>query len=161
MQIMPCLPAWKGEKMRLFVKRFEELSLQDLYEILKVRTAVFVVEQNCPYQDPDDFDQDAVHVFLKNEEGIRAYLRVIKAGVESEHVSIGRVLTLDRRQGLGIRILSEGMRVAKEYFAADRIYLEAQTYAKGLYEKLGFRVISGEFLLDGIPHVKMLYEGKK
>ncbi len=147
--------------MRLFVKRFEELSLQDLYEILKVRTAVFVVEQNCPYQDPDDFDQDAVHVFLKNEEGIRAYLRVIKAGVESEHVSIGRVLTLDRRQGLGTRILSEGMRVAKECFAANRIYLEAQTYAKVLYENLGFRVISGEFLLDGIPHVKMLYEEKK
>lgn len=147
--------------MRLFVKRFEELSLQDLYEILKVRTAVFVVEQNCPYQDPDGLDQRAIHVFLKDERGIRAYLRVMDRGAESEYVSIGRVLTLDRRQGLGTRILSEGMRVAKECFASDTIYLEAQTYAKGLYEKLGFRVISGEFLLDGLPHVKMLYEEKK
>ena len=148
-------------KMELLVKRFEELSLQELYEILKIRTAVFVVEQNCPYQDPDDLDQKALHVYLKNEEGIRAYLRIMDAGAESEYVSIGRVLTLDRRQGLGTRILSEGMRAAKERFAADTIYLEAQTYAKGLYEKLGFRVISGEFLLDGIPHVKMLYKEKE
>ena len=105
--------------MQLFVKRFEELSLPELYEILKIRTAVFVVEQNCPYQDPDDCDQAALHVFLKNEEGIRAYLRIMDAGVESEYVSIGRVLTLDRRQGLGTRILSEGVRIAKEYFGAD------------------------------------------
>ena len=146
--------------MQLFVKRFEELSLPELYEILKIRTAVFVVEQNCPYQDPDDYDQAALHVFLKNEEGIRAYLRIMDAGVESEYVSIGRVLTLDRRQGLGTRILSEGVRIAKEYFGADRIYLEAQTYAKELYAGLGFREISGEFILDGIPHVKMLYEEK-
>lgn len=147
----------KDEKMRVFMKRFEELSLQELYEILKIRTAVFVVEQNCSYQDPDGLDQDAIHVFLKDERGIRAYLRVMDRGAESEYVSIGRVVALDRRQGLGMKIMSEGMRAAKEIFNAESIYVEAQTYAKGLYEKLGFREISGEFPIDGIPHVKMLY----
>ena len=78
-------------------------------------------------------------------------------GAESEYVSIGRVVALDRRQGLGTKIMSEGMRAAKEIFDAESIYVEAQTYAKGLYEKLGFKEISGEFPIDGIPHVKMLY----
>ena len=143
--------------MQLFVRRFEELSLQELYEILKIRTAVFVVEQNCAYQDPDELDQDAIHVFLKDDRGIRAYLRVMDRGLESESVSIGRVISLDRRQGLGTEIVKEGMRAAKAVFNAESIYVEAQTYAKGLYEKLGFREISGEFPIDGIPHVKMLY----
>ncbi len=147
--------------MDLYVKRFNELTLAELYDILKLRAAVFIVEQNCPYQDPDGLDQDAVHLFMKNEEGIRAYLRVMNRGAESEYVSIGRVITIDRRQGLGTKILAEGMKAAREYFSADCIYLEAQVYAKGLYSKLGFREISGEFLLDGIPHVKMLYEPDK
>ncbi len=143
--------------MQLVVKRFGELSLQELYEILKIRTAVFVVEQNCPYQDPDGLDPDAIHVFLKDDRGIRAYLRVMDRGAESEYVSIGRVVVLDRRQGIGTEIMKEGIRAAKEVFKAESVYVEAQTYAKGLYEKLGFREISGEFPIDGIPHVKMLY----
>ena len=143
--------------MQLVVKRFGELLLQELYEILKIRTAVFVVEQNCPYQDPDGLDLDAIHVFFKDDRGIRAYLRVMDRGAESEYVSIGRVVALDRRQGIGTEIMKVGMRAAKEVFNAESIYVEAQTYAKGLYEKLGFREISDEFLIDGIPHVKMLY----
>ena len=144
--------------MRLFVRRFDELSLQELYEILQLRTAVFVVEQNCAYQDPDGMDQEALHIFMKDDSGIKAYLRVMDRGAESEYVSIGRVTAVDRRQGLGTRILKEGMREAEEYFGAEFIYLEAQTYAKELYTKLGFREISGEFLLDGIPHVRMILE---
>ena len=71
--------------------------------------------------------------------------------MESEHVAIGRVIAVKRRCGLGSRILSEGIRAARELLGADQIYLEAQTYAKGLYEKQGFRQISDEFLLDGTP----------
>ena len=144
--------------MRLIRKRFHELTTEELYQILKLRAAVFVVEQNCPYQDPDDADQAAIHVWLENEEGIRAYLRVMDRGVESEYVSIGRVVAADRRCGLGSRILREGILAAKDYFRADQVYLEAQTYARGLYDRQGFRQISEEFLLDGIPHIKMLLD---
>ena len=144
--------------MQLYRKRFQELTIEELYRLMKLRVAVFVVEQNCPYMELDDCDQNAIHIWLEDEEGIQAYLRVMDRGVESDHVSIGRVLAVSRRQGLGSRILSEGIRAAKDFFQADHIYLESQVYAKGLYEKQGFRQISGEFLLDGIPHVKMLLD---
>lgn len=144
--------------MELAVKRFEELTNNELYDILKLRVNTFVVEQHCPYPELDDKDQNALHVFLRDEEGIQAYLRVMDKGVSSEQVSIGRVVAVTRRKGYGSRILEEGMSVAAEYFQADKIYLEAQTYARGLYEKHGFRQISDVFLEDGIPHIKMLAE---
>ena len=142
--------------MELYIKRFHELTIEELYSILKLRVDVFVVEQNCPYDELDDRDQDAIHVFLKDENGVQAYLRIMDKGIESEYVSIGRVVAAKRRCGFGSRVLTEGIKAAKEIFNADSIYLEAQTYAKKLYEKHGFRQISGEFSLDGIPHVKMM-----
>ena len=144
--------------MQLYRKRFQELTTEELYGILKLRVDVFVVEQNCPYRELDDRDQNAVHVWLQDEDGILAYLRVMDRGIENESVSIGRVVAAKRRCGLGSRILAEGIRAAKEVFLADSIYLEAQVYAKDLYEKQGFRQISEEFLLDGIPHVRMLLD---
>ena len=144
--------------MQLYRKRFQELTTEELYGILKLRVDVFVVEQNCPYRELDDRDQDAVHVWLQDEDGILAYLRVMDRGIENESVSIGRVVAAKRRCGLGSRVLAEGIRAAKEVFLADSIYLEAQVYAKDLYEKQGFRQISEEFLLDGIPHVRMLLD---
>lgn len=144
--------------MTVYKKQFHELSLEELYNILRLRVSVFVVEQNCPYMEIDGLDRDAVHVWLEDEDGIMAYLRVMDRGVENEYVSIGRVIAARRRCGLGSRILSEGIRAAEECFNAGKIYLEAQTYAKGFYEKQGFRQISEEFLLDGIPHIQMLRE---
>ena len=146
--------------MELCVKRFEELTIEELYAILKLRVSVFVVEQNCPYMELDDKDQAAIHVFLRENGEILAYLRVMDSGVSSEYVSIGRVIAAKRRCGLGTAVLQAGIRTAKEEFGADRIYLEAQTYARGLYEKQGFRQSSEEFLEDGIPHIKMLLELK-
>jgi ElaA protein len=145
--------------MDLVVKRFKELSLEELYEILQVRVAVFVVEQNCAYQEIDDKDLYSYHVFLKDDTGIKAYLRVIDKGVSFEEVSIGRVLTLKRGCGLGIRILLDGITVAKERMNADKIKIEAQSYAKKFYEKVGFKQVSEEFLEDGIPHIQMVLEG--
>lgn len=142
--------------MELVIKTFDELTTTELYEILRLRVSVFVVEQNCPYPELDDRDQGALHVWFRDDKGIQAYLRVMDRGAESGYVSIGRVISVKRRCGLGSRLLAEGIRAARERFGADRIYLEAQTYAKGLYEKQGFRQISDEFLEDGIPHVKML-----
>ena len=144
--------------MTLHVKRFHELTTDELYAILKLRISVFVVEQKCPYVELDNLDQDAIHVWLEDEDGIEAYLRILDRGAENENVAIGRVIAIKRRRGLGTRILQEGIKAARELLGADKIYLEAQTYAKGLYEKLGFQQISAEFLLNGIPHVRMILE---
>ena len=143
--------------MELKIKRFGELTTSELYEILKLRVDIFVVEQNCPYAELDDLDQNALHIWIEDD-GIQAYLRVMDRGAHSEFVSIGRVVTRKRRQGYGLRILAEGVRAAEDYFNANKVYLEAQTYAKALYLKQGFRQISDEFILDGIPHIRMLYD---
>lgn len=144
--------------MELQIKRFEELTVDELYAILKLRVDVFVVEQNCPYPELDGCDRDALHVYFADEQGIAAYLRILDRGVRSEYVTIGRVIAARRRMGFGTRIVQAGIKAAKELLGADTIYVEAQTYARGLYEKQGFRQISGEFLEDGIPHIKMLLE---
>ena len=128
--------------MNLVIKSFEKLTKRELYEILRVRSEVFVVEQECVYQDLDGLDYDSIHVFFE-EDGI---------------VQIGRVLTYKRGVGLGIELLLKGIEVAKTQFQAKKLYLEAQVYAIGFYEKGGFRVVSEEFLEDGIPHVCMELE---
>lgn len=144
--------------METFIKRFDQLTTDELYEILSLRVSVFVVEQNCPYQELDGNDKGAYHVWLKDENGIQAYLRVLDKGVTLEEVAIGRVVTRQRRIGLGSRILETGIDVAREKFGADRIMLEAQVYARCLYEKAGFRQVGDEFLEDGIPHIPMLLD---
>lgn len=141
--------------MKLYIKTFNELTLEELYDILRLRVEVFVVEQNCPYEEVDGLDKDAIHVYYKNNDELIAYLRVLDRGVESEDVAIGRVIAKKRRQGLGTLILKEGIKAAKEIFDADAIYIEAQSYAKKFYENLGFVQTSDEFLLDGIAHIKM------
>ncbi|MBQ8541543.1 MAG: GNAT family N-acetyltransferase [Clostridia bacterium] len=137
--------------MKTYVKRFDELTLDELYEILKIRVNVFVVEQNCPYSELDDVDKDAFHVYLKDAGGMQAYLRVYK----KNGVRIGRVLSLKRRQGLGTTVLNEGIRVAKEKLSAKKIVIEAQTYARKMYENAGFVQTSEAFLEDGIEHIRM------
>ncbi len=140
------------------VKRFDELTADELYRILQLRVDVFVVEQNCPYRELDDLDQRAVHVWLEDETGILAYLRVMDRGAESEYISVGRVVSARRGRGLGSRVLRLGIRAARQCFGDGPVYLEAQTQARGFYEKQGFRQISEEFMLDGIPHIRMLQE---
>ena len=144
--------------MELIIKHFSQLSARELYDILELRVSVFVVEQNCPYQELDGHDKDAYHVWLQDETGIQAYLRVLDKGVTMDEVAIGRVVTRQRRIGLGTKILNIGIEVAKDKFAAKKIMLEAQVYAKSLYEKAGFRQVGEEFLEDGIPHIPMLLE---
>ena len=146
--------------MKLSVKTFPELTTDELYRILQLRDAVFVVEQQCPYMEIDDLDRGALHVWLEDENGIEAYLRVLDRGKAHAHCAIGRVIAVRRREGLGSRVLAEGIQAAEARFGADAIYLEAQTYARGLYEKQGFRQIGGEFLLDGIPHIPMLRQAQ-
>lgn len=143
--------------MELTVKHFNELTNKELYAIIKARVAVFVVEQNCPYQDLDGKDLDAYHVFLSENGEVKAYVRVLQRGVSFGEVSIGRVITTERKKGYGERVMREGIRVAKEKFGADKIRIGAQIQASGFYEKLGFKRIEGsEYLEDGIPHIQML-----
>lgn len=141
--------------MELIVKAYGELTRDELFEILKLRNAVFIVEQECPYQDIDETDRVAYHIFLRDEEGIEAYLRVFRSEECPQEARIGRVIAVKRRCGLGSRILKEGIRLAQEKLRAATVGLEAQVYARGLYEKQGFVQISEEFLEDGIPHIEM------
>ena len=144
--------------MELVVKHFSELSAEELFEIYKLRVSVFVVEQNCPYQEVDDADKAAYHLWLKDETGLQAYARVLPQGAVFPDVSIGRVIAVKRRCGLGSQIVAAAVDTAKSKLSAARITIEAQVYARTLYEKAGFRQTSEEFLEDGIPHIQMQLE---
>lgn len=139
----------------LHKKWFSELTTQELYELLRIRSDVFVVEQNCVYQDLDYDDQPAMHLWLTEDDKIVALCRVCPAGTHMEEVSTGRVITTVRGKGYGKQIMLAGIDAAKEHFGAKRIDLEAQEYAKGFYEQVGFQQSSEPFMLDGIPHIKM------
>ena len=132
--------------MELVAKRFNELSLDEYHELLKLRCAVFLVEQQSPYQEVDDADKEAV---------LGAYARVLPAGVTHPTASIGRVIAVERGCGMGQRIMEEAIRVAQEELDADVITIEAQVQARGFYEKLGFVQTSDEFDDGGIMHIEM------
>ena len=141
----------------LHKKLFRELTVDELYELLRVRAEVFVVEQDCVYQDMDGDDQVSVHLWLTDGGKVVALCRVCPAGTHMEEVSIGRVITTERGKGYGKRIMLEGIKVAQEHFNAKRIDIEAQEYARGFYEQVGFRQSSEPFILDGIPHIRMTW----
>ena len=142
----------------LHEKRFRELTVDELYELLRVRSDVFVVEQDCVYQDMDGDDQASIHLWLTEGGKVVALCRVCPAGTHMEAVSIGRVITTERGKGFGKQIMLEGIRAAQEHFGAERIDIEAQEYARGFYEQVGFRQSSDPFILDGIPHIRMTWK---
>ena len=144
--------------MELTAKRFDELTPRELYDILRLRVDVFVVEQQCPYPELDGKDPACLHLYYRDEDGIQAYLRVVPAGVSFKEASIGRVVSRKRRCGLATSLLREGIRAAREVFGAQSVRIGAQVYARRLYEGVGFRQVSEEFLEDGIPHIEMLLE---
>lgn len=141
----------------LHKKTFQQLTIDELYELLRVRNEVFVVEQNCPYQDLDYDDQKAIHLWLTEGDKVVALARVCPAGTHMEEISIGRVITTERGKGYGKQIMLHAIEAAKTHFNAKLIDIEAQEYAKGFYEGVGFRQSSEVFMLDGIPHIKMTW----
>lgn len=142
--------------MNLTVKPFDELTLEEYHELLVLRCAVFVVEQQSPYQEVDEADKQAVHVYLRDDEGkLAAYARVLPPEVTHPTHSIGRVIAVKRGAGMGKRIMEEAIRVAQEEMDAKVITIEAQVQARGFYEKLGFKQTSDEFDDGGIPHIEM------
>ena len=145
------------KELVLHKKSFRQLKTDELYELLRVRTEVFVVEQNCVYQDLDGDDQEAIHLWLTLENKIVALARVCPAGTHMTEISIGRVITTERGKGYGKQIMLHAIDAAIEHFGATLIDIEAQEYAKGFYEGVGFKQSSETFMLDGIPHIKMTW----
>lgn len=141
--------------MKLNTKLYDELTLDELYEILKIRVDVFVVEQNCPYPELDGVDKYCYHVMATEGEALVGYLRVIPAGIVYDTVSIGRVISLKRRCGIATELLHEGIAVAKQKFQATSIKIGAQTYAEPLYQSVGFVSYGKTYLEDGLPHICM------
>ncbi|MDO4459864.1 MAG: GNAT family N-acetyltransferase [Clostridia bacterium] len=135
------------------VKKFTELTTEELYDIIASRESVFVVEQNCPYQETDGVDREATHLWLEEEGAIKAYLRIFMKNEST--VQIGRVLTTERGKGYGGDLLHRAVEYIEENIKPAIIFLEAQTYATGFYEKEGFVSFGEVFLEDGIPHIKM------
>ena len=145
------------QELVLHKKPFHQLTTDELYELLRVRSEVFVVEQNCVYQDLDGDDQKAIHLWLTLEGKTVALARVCPAGTHMTEISIGRVITTERGKGYGKEILLHAIDAATEHFGATVIDIEAQEYAKGFYESVGFKQSSDTFMLDGIPHIKMTW----
>lgn len=141
--------------MKLTAKFFEELTTTELYEILKARAAVFIVDENCAYQDMDDRDRDSLHVFYEEDGKVIAYLRAFPIPKKPNVVQMGRVLTIEHGKGLGGRLLKDGIAQIKEKFAPDAIYIESRCSVTGYYAREGFVICSDEFLEVGIPHVGM------
>lgn len=144
--------------MEAVIKTFDELSTQELYNILRLRSEVFVVEQDCVYQDMDDKDQKALHVLgLKNGDLV-AYTRMFKPGDYFENASIGRVVVAQeqRKYGFGKQIMQVSMAALAQRFPTATFEISAQKYLLKFYTELGFTATGNEYLEDGIPHVRML-----
>ena len=146
--------------MELIIKKFYELSLDELFDIYELRSEVFVVEQNCVYQDIGEEDKLAYHVFFKENGKIASYCRVFMKYPDTNTAIIGRVISRGnmRGRGVGLMVVKEGRKIAFDRLNARKIVIHAQLYAKGFYEKAGFSVSSDEFMEDGIPHVEMSLE---
>lgn len=139
------------------IKRFEALSVQELYQLLKLRSEVFVVEQNCVYLDIDDKDQKAIHLFGEIEGRIIAYVRIFKPNDYFENASIGRVVTHPdfRALKIGHELMQQAVNAIEEYFGEKQITISAQLYLKKFYESHGFTQTSEMYLEDDIPHIEM------
>jgi len=137
---------------------FDELNLTELYAILRVRGFVFVVEQNCPYLDPDDKDQKSFHLCGWDNDKLVAYTRIMPPGLAFEEASIGRVLTSQdiRKQGAGRELMEISIEKTLHQFSVDKIRIGAQIYLQDFYASLGFKKNSDEYMEDGIPHIEML-----
>ncbi len=142
--------------MNFIVKSFSELSLVELYEIIKSRSEIFLLEQNIKCQDLDDIDYNSIHCFFFDGKRVTAYLRAFYS--DKDVVSIGRVLTLEHRKGLGSDLMKRSMEEVRKRFTCKKISIHAQKQAVEFYKKLGFNIVSDEFLEEGIIHVIMEME---
>ncbi|MBD0298121.1 MAG: GNAT family N-acetyltransferase [Flavisolibacter sp.] len=140
------------------LKRFDELTPYQLYAALQLRSAVFVVEQNCVYLDADDKDQNSYHLLGFADNKLVAYTRIVPAGVMYQEPSIGRVVTAPgvRRTGVGRQLMQQSIKSVYNLFNNVPIRIGAQLYLQEFYASFGFQQISDVYLEDGIEHIYML-----
>jgi ElaA protein len=138
---------------------FQALSVEELYAIMQLRNEVFVVEQNCVYQDADSKDAGSFHLAGWLDDVLVAYCRLLPPGLSFEEASIGRVVTspLHRKSGFGRELVQLGIEKTLNQFSCTTITIGAQLYLKTFYESLGFKQISPQYLEDNIPHIEMRY----
>lgn len=147
--------------MDIKTRTFEELTKQELYELLQLRAEVFVVEQDCVYQDIDGKDQKALHAIGVKDGKIVAYTRIFNTGDYFSEASIGRVVVRNdyRKDNFGKQIMLASIEVIHDLFNETTIHLSAQTYLKKFYDSLGFEQVGEGYLEDGIPHIGMIKKG--
>ena len=140
------------------IKTYDQLSKDELYDLLQLRAEVFVVEQDCPYQDVDGKDKKAVHVLGYKEGKLVAYTRIFKQGNYFKNASIGRVVvSKDQRQfGYGYDLMNASIQAVEKLFRTNTIEISAQTYLKKFYNNLDFVEVGDGYLEDDIPHIKMV-----
>ena len=145
--------------MEISIKSFEELDSTELYELLALRAEVFVVEQDCAYQDPDGKDFYALHVLGREGKSLVAYARIFGPGDYFDEASIGRITVQSnhRSSGFGKEIVLAAQKAIAERYPGSAIKLSAQSYLKNFYQELGYTTYGEEYLEDGIPHIAMLY----
>jgi ElaA protein len=142
------------------VKSFQELSLEEFHDIIALRIQIFIIEQNCPYQEVDGKDKLAHHLFFKNEmDEIIAVTRILPQGISFEEVAIGRVVVHEqyRGTGLGNQLMADSMNFVRDKYGEVPVRLSAQKHLENYYGNHGFKSTGKEYLEDGIPHVEMLY----
>ncbi|AZJ34484.1 GNAT family N-acetyltransferase [Tenacibaculum singaporense] len=144
--------------MNFIVKRFQELTTSELYELLQLRSEVFVVEQDCVYQDIDGKDQKALHVIGIKEGKIIAYTRLFNSGEYFDTPSIGRVVVKEseRKYGYGHDLIKASIKAIVDNYKETAITISAQTYLQKFYESHGFKQVGEGYLEDGIPHIRMV-----
>lgn len=140
------------------IKKFEELTPSELYAIMQLRNEVFVVEQNCVYQDADNKDALSFHLMGWSKKNLYAYTRIIPPGIAFTEASIGRVVTSPsiRRTGIGVELMRVSISKTKELFSNFPIRIGAQLYLQKFYTSLGFQKDSDTYLEDNIPHIEMV-----
>jgi len=142
------------------IQTFEQLTVAELYDILNLRTEVFVIEQDCIYQDMDYSDQKALHLLGKDGDKLVAYARIFDANIKYKEASIGRVVTHPsfRSIGLGKILMQQALSYCKENFPKQNIRISAQCYLERFYQNLGFEIVSAIYKEDGIDHQEMLFK---
>ena len=144
--------------MKITTYTYQQLSKEKLYQIIKLRLEVFVIEQNCIYQDLDNKDQKAIHLVGEEEGKVIAYTRLFKKGDYFENASIGRVIVKkeSRKKDYGKTIMQKSIKELKNEYKQENIEISAQKYLIKFYHDLGFKKIGEEYLEDNIPHIKMV-----
>ncbi len=149
------------EKITWTTKAFKDLSVDEYFEILYLRTAIFVVEQDCPYQEVDEKDRQSYHLFGTTENGeVIAVTRILPKEISYDEISIGRVALKKEYRGKGIAdtLMIESFKFVEKQFGKQAIRISAQEYLLKYYNKHGFKQVSEVYLEDDIPHIEMLYE---